>query len=208
MPSQARSWSPDGSFHGIPVSCTRRPGAWPTISRRAVGAAMRMGRGGYGRRAAQTLQARTRASSWSKVSAAPGSAGVVDDELLDRIDVGVHEVLLLRLRFQIRQFGRAHRIDAERLADRVLELGGLRGFHADQRHAGLAVLEPDLEAVGGVRVDHGAVHLVHGADGVHAVSVAARTGDHAEVGDAAEQAVRLEVEAAARLDRAPQAADL
>src|SRR5512139_2662847 len=98
MPSHVRSCSPDGSFHGMPVSCTRLPGAWPTISRRAVGDVMRMGRGGYGRRAAQTVQARTRASSSSKVSAAPGSAGVVDDELLDRIDVGVHDVLLLRLR--------------------------------------------------------------------------------------------------------------
>ena len=44
-PSQARSRSPEGSFHGIPVACTFVPGAWPTISTRAVVETRNTGRG-------------------------------------------------------------------------------------------------------------------------------------------------------------------
>ena len=36
-PSSARSRSPDGSVNGRPLSCTRRPGAWPQISSRVSG---------------------------------------------------------------------------------------------------------------------------------------------------------------------------
>ena len=47
-PSQSRSTSPEGSFQGMPVSCTRRPGAWPTISRRALRPTRNTGRGSNG----------------------------------------------------------------------------------------------------------------------------------------------------------------
>jgi hypothetical protein len=36
MPSQRRSWSPLLSFHGTPVWCTVRLGAWPTMSSLAL----------------------------------------------------------------------------------------------------------------------------------------------------------------------------
>src|SRR5574340_1694640 len=112
----------------MPVSCTRRPGAWPTMSRRAVGEARTTGRGKCGRFAAQTVHPCTCATSRSKSSSGwPGSAGVFDDVLLARIDIGVHDMLLLRLRFEVGEFGRAYRLDAERLANRILELGRLRG---------------------------------------------------------------------------------
>src|SRR2546422_9101951 len=62
MRSHWRSRSPEGSFQGMPLSCTRRPGACPTIRTRAVGAARRAGCGGLGRCASQMRQARTSAS--------------------------------------------------------------------------------------------------------------------------------------------------
>src|SRR5712692_7351322 len=62
MRSHLRSRSPEGSFQGMPLSCTRRPGACPTIRTRAVGHARRTGFGGFGRCASQMRQARTRAS--------------------------------------------------------------------------------------------------------------------------------------------------
>src|SRR5271169_6816067 len=55
--------SPEGSFHGMPVSCTRRPGAWPTIISRAVRPARNIGLGGNGRCSAHTSQARTSRSN-------------------------------------------------------------------------------------------------------------------------------------------------
>src|SRR5712691_11481064 len=62
MRSHLRSRSPEGSFQGTPLSCTRRPGACPTMRTRAVGHARRTGFGGFGRCASQMRQARTRAS--------------------------------------------------------------------------------------------------------------------------------------------------
>src|SRR6266700_1110369 len=46
---------------------------------------------------------------------------------------------------------------AQRLADRRRKLCRQRRLDADQRHAGIALLEPELDAVGGVRVDDDAV---------------------------------------------------
>src|SRR6266567_2275978 len=62
MRSHLRSRSPEGSFQGMPLSCTRRPGACPTMRTRALGHARRTGFGGFGRCASQMRQARTRAS--------------------------------------------------------------------------------------------------------------------------------------------------
>src|SRR5713101_7898079 len=70
MRSHLRSRSPEGSFQGMPLSCTRRPGACPTIRTRAVGHARRTGFGGFGRCASQMRQERTSASRRLK-SAAP-----------------------------------------------------------------------------------------------------------------------------------------
>src|SRR6266853_76494 len=63
MRSHSRRRSPDGSFHGMPLSCTRRPGACPTTSTRAVGHARSTGFGASGRCASHIRQARTSASS-------------------------------------------------------------------------------------------------------------------------------------------------
>src|SRR5438094_3666346 len=62
MRSHLRSRSPEGSFQGEPLSCTRRPGACPTMRTRAVGEARSTGLGGLGRWASQILHARTSAS--------------------------------------------------------------------------------------------------------------------------------------------------
>src|SRR6266571_3398304 len=62
MRSHLRSRSPEGSFQGMPLSCTRRPGACPTMRTHALGHARRTGFGGFGRCASQMRQARTRAS--------------------------------------------------------------------------------------------------------------------------------------------------
>src|SRR6266481_2430426 len=68
MRSHSRSRSPEGSFQGMPLSCTRRPGACPTMRTRAVGEARSTGLGGLGRWASQILHARTsvsRRSNWA-----------------------------------------------------------------------------------------------------------------------------------------------
>src|SRR6266851_1748641 len=62
MRSHSRSRSPEASFHGMPLSCTRRPGACPTMRTRAVGEARSTGLGGLGRWASQIRHARTSAS--------------------------------------------------------------------------------------------------------------------------------------------------
>src|SRR6266704_4639509 len=69
MRSHLRSRSPEGSFQGMPLSCTRRPGACPTMRTRALGHARRTGFGGFGRCASQMRQARTRASRRLKSAA-------------------------------------------------------------------------------------------------------------------------------------------
>src|SRR2546427_661951 len=68
MRSHSRSRSPEGSFQGMPLSCTRRPGACPTMRTRAVGEARSTGLGGLGRWPSQILHARTsvsRRSNWA-----------------------------------------------------------------------------------------------------------------------------------------------
>ena len=54
--SHSRRRSPLRSFQGMPVSCTRVPGAWPTSSSRARRA--RCGRSASGRAAARSAQSR------------------------------------------------------------------------------------------------------------------------------------------------------
>src|SRR5437879_117209 len=62
MRSHLRNRSPEGSFQGMPLSCTRRPGACPTMRTRAVDEARSTGLGGLGRWASQIVHARTSAS--------------------------------------------------------------------------------------------------------------------------------------------------
>src|SRR5437660_2635003 len=62
MRSHSRNTAPEGSFQGIPLSCTRRPGACPTMRTHAVDEARRTGLGGLGRWASQIVHARTSAS--------------------------------------------------------------------------------------------------------------------------------------------------
>src|SRR5437763_1828821 len=62
MRSHSRSSSPEASFQGTSLSCTRRPGACPTMRARAVGEARSTGLGGVGRWASRILHARTSAS--------------------------------------------------------------------------------------------------------------------------------------------------
>src|SRR6266853_823284 len=71
MRSHSRSRSPEGSFQGMPLSCTRRPGACPTMRTRAVGEARSTGLGGLGRWASQIRHARTSASRRSNWAGFP-----------------------------------------------------------------------------------------------------------------------------------------
>src|SRR6185312_12380159 len=70
----ARNFSPLLSLNGTPLSCTLRPGAWLTISKRAPGCACSTGRQPWGRCRAQTWHARMRAIRASKDSLARGVA--------------------------------------------------------------------------------------------------------------------------------------
>src|SRR5690606_14563218 len=72
MPSHWRNRSPEASFHGMPVSCTLRPGAWPTMSTRALRAARTTGRGSCGSSGAHRRQARASASTRRSPPVLPG----------------------------------------------------------------------------------------------------------------------------------------
>src|SRR6266853_386073 len=88
--------------------------------------------------------------------------------------IRTHDFHSLREFLQILEARRPRGIAPQRLADGLRELRRLRRFHADERDALLAVLEPDLDAIGGVRVDHDPVVLPHAADGGQPVRVRAR----------------------------------
>src|SRR5690606_32079456 len=79
------------------------------------------------------------------------------DVALERLDVGRHPVEALRAGLEVLETGRPRRLLADRLADRVGELGRLRRLEADHRHARLAPVLRDEDAVSGVRVDRDAV---------------------------------------------------
>ncbi len=81
MASQARNRSPERSFHGSPVSCTFVPGAWPTISSRAVVDTRNTGLGPRGR-SEQARQARASAAIRSSVSANDSAPAKMRDHLL------------------------------------------------------------------------------------------------------------------------------
>ena len=87
--------------------------------------------------------------------------------------VGLHDFDAPRELLQVLEARRPGGIAAQRLAYRLGELRRLRSFHADQRYARLPVLEPDLDAIGGVRVDHDAVLLPYASDGRDAVGMGA-----------------------------------
>src|SRR3954465_9199933 len=74
---------------------------------------------------------------------------------LDELGVGRNNLAALRQLLQAGEFRRTLRLAPEGLADRLRKFDRQRGLQADQRHAGLAVLEADLHAVGGMRIDDG-----------------------------------------------------
>src|SRR5712691_4926727 len=93
-----------------------------------------------------------------------------------------------------------------RFADGLREFRRLRRLHAHERRALFPVLEPDLDAVGRVRIDHDAAVLPNAADGCEAVRVGARTGNESGLGDLPEIRGAGQIEGALALQRLPQLA--
>src|SRR5207237_5277710 len=58
-----------------------------------------------------------------------------------------------------------------------------RRLDADQRHVGMASLEPDLDAVGGVRIDDDAVALLDAAYRREAIGMRAFAGHESRLGE-------------------------
>src|SRR5512141_1105683 len=75
------------------------------------------------------------------------------DVRLHRGNVRGKHAVALRSVLDPRVSGRSRGLPAKRLAYCRGELGRQRGLDADQRNTLFALLEPDLDAVGGVRVD-------------------------------------------------------
>src|SRR5690606_26352728 len=99
------------------------------------------------------------------------------DVALERLDVRGHPLEALGPGLEVLEAGRARRLLADRLADRLGELGRLSGLQADHRHARLAPAPRDEHAVGGVRVDRDTVALARLADSRQPVGVAAAPRD-------------------------------
>src|SRR5580765_6183360 len=96
------------------------------------------------------------------------------DVRLDAPGVRVHHLHSLRQFLQALEAPGAPGIAPQRFADGLGEFRRLRGFHADERNAFVPVLEPDLDAVGRVRIDHDAIVLPHPAYRCDPVRVRAR----------------------------------
>src|SRR5689334_21277596 len=93
MPSHSRKRSPLRSLKERPVMWTRVPGAWLTISSRALASPRTIGRGPSGRCLAQIVQARTSAKS---ASSAACSAGIGEETTdIGRDDLGCRTVVAL-----------------------------------------------------------------------------------------------------------------
>src|SRR5687767_14811390 len=100
---------------------------------------------------------------------------------LDGLGIRLDQREALRQALEALELRRALGLLAERLAQRVAELRRQRGLQADERHAGLAILEADFNPVRGVGVDHLPVLLEHAADGGKAVVVGALARDEARL---------------------------
>src|SRR5258708_2694805 len=120
--------------------------------------------------------------------------------------IRIHEFHSLRQFLEVLEARRPRGIAAERLADGLREFRGLRRLHAHERHALFPVLEPDLDAVGRVRVDHDAVVLPNAPDGCEAIRVRARTGNESGLGDLPEIRGPGQIEGALALQHLPQLA--
>src|SRR5688572_8259272 len=92
---------------------------------------------------------------------------------LDGRGIGLDQREALRQALEVLELGRPLGLAAERPTQRVAELHRQGGLQADERHAGLAVLEADLQPVRGMGVDHLPVFLEYAADGGKAVVVGA-----------------------------------
>ncbi len=125
------------------------------------------------------------------------------DVRLHAVDGRRQHVALLRPLLEVREGRRTLGLAAERLLDRRAEFGGQRRLDAHERHARVAPLEPDLEPVGGVRIDDDLVPAMQAADRRDAVGVRADARD--ETGGRHPRPVRRagELEAALALDATP-----
>src|SRR5688572_33310365 len=83
------------------------------------------------------------------------------DELLHPLGIRRYHLEALRALLQVGELARALRLAAERGADGAGELHRQRGLQADERHAGLAVLQAHLDPVSGMRVNDGLVFLMN-----------------------------------------------
>src|SRR3972149_3119216 len=132
-------------------------------------------------------------------------AAVAFDEVLDRDGIRVEHREALRQTFEVFESRRTLGVAAERLPDRFRKLDRQRGLQAYQRHAFLAVFEPDFEAVGGMGIDDLVALAIDAADGCKTVLMRARSRHEAEARHAAEKRRSGEVERAVAVELPPQA---
>src|SRR5205823_13868781 len=102
--------------------------------------------------------------------------------------------------------GGALRLASQRLTDRRRKLCRQRGLDADQRHAGIASLEPDLDAVGGVRVDDDAVASRNAAYRREANGMRAFAGHESRLGEPLPVRLAGEIDHASALNRKTEVA--
>lgn len=104
------------------------------------------------------------------------------DEALDGLGVGVHHLDPLGQILDTLEVLGSQGVAAQSLADHVGELHGFGRFHYHHGYTQFPVLPGYLDAVCGVRVDHGAVALPDVADRRQPVGMGAAAGDEAELG--------------------------
>src|ERR1700719_2279216 len=105
-------------------------------------------------RSAPLQRFRPRSRNHRLMGGARSGMRMPSNERLHRGAVGGQSYKSLRQRFETLVRRRSLRLVSQCLLYRRRKLGRQRGFDADERHAGFAMLEPDLDAIRGVRIDH------------------------------------------------------
>src|SRR5450756_2978115 len=103
------------------------------------------------------------------------------DERLELRDIRRQSVKVLRQLLDSFQRGGTFRFAPQGFLNGLGELGGQRGLQTDQWQTGAALFQANLEAVGGMRVDHHAVFLPQFADGLQTILVRTLAGGEIEL---------------------------
>src|SRR5476649_2378839 len=101
------------------------------------------------------------------------SLDALRDIRLHETRLGRHDIEFLWQFFDTDKRPRPLRFALKRFSDGFAEFDRLGGFQHDHRHARRQMLARNLQTVGRVGIDHGAVTLERVADGIHPVRMAA-----------------------------------